>query len=185
MHSVNWWALLLRGIVAVLFGVFAFAWPGVTLLSLIFVFGAYALVDGVFAIVAGVRSPAGSGMWWIMLLLGVVGVIAGILAFVWPGATAFSLLVLMASWAIITGILEIVAAIQLRKVVTGEWLMVLGGLASIVIGALILMNPAAGALAVVWIIGSYAIFYGLLFIVLGIKLRSHLHGHHGAAPHPA
>ena len=186
MHNVNWWALLLRGIFAVIFGLIAFAWPGVTFLSIVFVFGFYALMDGIFAIVVGLRAPAGTGSWWMMLLLGIVGIIVGILAFVWPGATAFALLMLMAAWALVTGIFEIIAAIQLRKVIQGEWLMVLGGLASVVFGMLLFLKPAAGALAVIWIIGAYALVYGVILIALGFRVRSHEHHHHhGAEPHPA
>ena len=188
MHNVKWWALLLRGIFAVIFGIIAFAWPGVTFLSIVFVFGFYALMDGIFAVVAGVRAPTGTGSWWMMLLLGIVGIIVGVLAFVWPGATAFALLMLMAAWALVTGIFEIIAAIQLRRVIEGEWLMVLGGLASVIFGVLLFLYPAAGALAVIWIIGAYALVFGVIFIALAFRIRSHEHRHHhpgGATPHPA
>jgi uncharacterized membrane protein HdeD (DUF308 family) len=185
MHSVNWWALLLRGIVAVIFGILAFAWPGVTVLSLVFVFGAYAIVDGIFAIAAGTRAPAGTGSWWMMLLMGIFGIIVGILAFVWPGVTAFTLLMLIAAWAVVTGIFEIVAAIQLRKVITGEWLLLISGLASIIFGILVLLNPAAGAVAVVWLIATYAVIYGILLMAAGWRIKAHQHHPHGAAPHPA
>jgi len=188
MHTaftMNWWALLLRGIAAIVFGILAFVWPGVTLLSLVFVFGAYAIIDGIFALVAGFRAPAGAAKWWWLLLVGAVSLIAGILAFVLPGVTAFTLLMIIAAWAIVTGIFEIVAAIQMRKEIEGEWLLVLSGVASVVFGALILMNPIAGALAVVWIIGAYAIVYGVLLFALGLRLRSWEHSHHQPTPHPA
>jgi uncharacterized membrane protein HdeD (DUF308 family) len=182
---MNWWALLLRGIAAIIFGILAFIWPGVTLLSLVFVFGAYAIVDGIFAIVAGFRAPAGETRWWWLLLVGAVGLIAGILAFALPGVTAFTLLMLIAAWAIVSGIFEIVAAIQLRKAIAGEWLLVISGIASVVFGVLMMLNPSAGALVVVWIIGTYAIFYGLLLSALGLRLRGWEHSHSHPAPHPA
>ena len=187
MHTVftmNWWALLLRGIAAIVFGILAFFWPGVTLLSLVFVFGAYAIVDGIFALIAGFRTPAGGARWWWLLLVGVVSLVAGILAFGMPGVTAFTLVLLIAAWAIVSGIFEIVAAIQLRKEIEGEWLLVLSGVASVAFGVLIMINPSAGALAVVWIIGSYAIIYGLLLTTLGFRLRGWEHSHGHAAPHP-
>lgn len=188
MHTaftMNWWALLLRGIAAIIFGTLAFIWPGLTLLSLVFVFGAYAIIDGVLALVAGFRAPAGATRWWWLLLVGIVSIIAGILAFVLPGVTAFTLLMLIAAWAIVGGIFEIVAAIQLRKEISGEWLLVIGGLVSVVFGVLMMMNPAAGALGVTWIIGAYAIFYGVLLSALGLRLRGWEHAHTHAAPHPA
>jgi uncharacterized membrane protein HdeD (DUF308 family) len=184
MHSVNWWALLLRGIVAIIFGIVAFVLPGVTVLSLVFVFGAYAIIDGIFAIGVGIRSPASGGSWWMMLLMGVVGVVVGVLAFVWPGVTAFTLLMLIAAWAVVTGIFEIIAAIQLRRVIKGEWLMILSGAASVIFGILVLIDPAAGAVAIVWLIASWAIVYGIILLALALRVRSHDHRHHGATPHP-
>lgn len=183
--TINWWAFLLRGIAAILFGVLAFAWPGVALLSLVFVFGAYAIIDGVFAVVAGLRAPKGFGTWWMLLLLGIVSIAAGIGAFFLPGITAFAFLMLIAAWAIVTGVFEIVAAIQLRKEITGEWLMILSGVFSVIFGALLVINPNAGAVAVIWILGFYAVLYGLLLVALGWKLRSLEHSHHHATPHPA
>jgi uncharacterized membrane protein HdeD (DUF308 family) len=180
--TLNWWALLLRGIASIIFGILAFIWPGVALLSLVFVFGAYAIIDGILSIIAGARSPKG-GMWWMLILVGILGLAAGVVAFVLPGVTAFALVMLIAAWAFITGILEIAAAIQLRRQITGEWLMILGGAASVVFGVLLAINPGAGAMALVWIIGFYAILYGILLTVLGWRLHGMAHPHH-PAPHP-
>jgi uncharacterized membrane protein HdeD (DUF308 family) len=170
VYSRNWWTLALRGLLAVLFGILTFVWPGITLLSLVFLFGAYAITDGVFAIAAGVRGRE-QNRWWLLLIQGIFGVIAGVLTFVWPGITALLLLGLIAGWALFTGVMEIVAAIQMRKHIKGEWLLALSGALSVVFGVLLLLNPAAGALAVVWIIGAYAIFFGVLLLALGFKLR--------------
>lgn len=167
----SWWALVLRGLAAIIFGILAFIWPGITLTALVFLFGVYALVDGAFAIVAGIRTTKENKRWWLLLIEGILSVFAGVLAFVVPGITGFFLLVLIASWAIVTGAFEIAAAIQMRKYITGEWMLILVGVASILFGLALLINPAAGALAVVWIIGAYAIVFGVLMAALGFKLR--------------
>ena len=171
VFTSNWWALALRGLAAILFGILAFIWPGITLTVLVFLFGAYALLDGAFAIVAGIRTTNQNKRWWLLLIEGILSVCAGVLAFVVPVITGFFLLVLIASWAIVTGAFEIAAAIQMRKEITGEWILALGGLASILFGFALLINPAVGALAVVWIIGAYAIVFGVLMVALGFKLR--------------
>ena len=172
----NWWALVLRGVVAILFGVMTFIWPQITLATLVLLFGAYAIVDGVFAIIAGVRAPREFARWWVLLIEGILSVIAGVMAFIIPGITALLLLGLIAGWAIITGVIEIVAAVQLRKEIQGEWLLALGGITSILFGVLLLLNPGAGALAVLWLIGIYAILFGIILVLLGLKLRGMLHG---------
>jgi len=168
----NWWVLVLRGLLAVLFGIAAFAWPGITLAALVILYGAYALVDGIFAI-ASVMIGRTSGMpWWALLLQGLAGIAVGIMTFAWPGITALVLLCLIAAWAVVTGIFSIVAAIRLRKEIRGEWLLALSGVLSIVFGFALVFNPLAGALAVVWLIGAYAITFGILLMALGFRLRS-------------
>jgi uncharacterized membrane protein HdeD (DUF308 family) len=184
VYTHNWWTLVLRGLAAVVFGVLAFVWPGITLLALVFLFGAYAITDGVFAIVAGLRGRE-QERWWLLLIVGILSVIAGLLAFALPGMTAFVLLILIAARAIVTGVFEIVAAIQMRKYITGEWLLALGGVLSFLFGVLLLLNPAAGALAVVWIIGVYAIALGVLQLILGLKLRGLERNTRQMSPHPA
>jgi uncharacterized membrane protein HdeD (DUF308 family) len=185
VYTLNWWTLVLRGLVAVVFGLVAFVWPGITLTALVFLFGAYALIDGAFAIVAGIRAPKEYKRWWVVLIEGILSVIAGVIAFTVPGITALFLLGLIAGWAIFTGVLEIIAAIQMRKYITGEWLMVLTGVLSVVFGVLLLLNPFAGALAVVWIIGAYAIVFGVLLIALGVRLRGLESSAHQVSPRPA
>jgi uncharacterized membrane protein HdeD (DUF308 family) len=172
VFSGSWWGMALRGLAAIIFGLLAFLWPGITLTVLVFLFGAYALVDGVFAIAAGVRASKDNKRWWLLLIEGILSVLAGVLAFVVPGITALILLGLIAGWALLTGVIEIVAAIQMRKHITGEWLLVLSGILSVLFGIMLLLNPGAGALAVVWIIGAYAIVFGVLLLALGYRLRS-------------
>jgi len=168
----NWWALALRGLFAILFGIAAFAWPGITLGALVLLYGAYALVDGVFAIAAAVVGRTDGMPWWALVLEGVAGIAVGIMTFAWPGITALVLLYLIAAWAVVTGIFEIVAAVRLRKEIQGEWLLALSGILSVLFGFALVFNPLAGALAVVWLIGAYAIAFGVLMIALAFRLRS-------------
>ena len=163
----NWWMLLARGLFAVLFGVVAVARPGATLVALALLYGAYAFVDGVTALWAGASARA----WWIVLS-GVLGVIVGIGTFFYPGITAAALLYLIAAWAIVRGIFEIVAAIELRKVITREWALILSGIFSIIFGVVLIAYPASGVLALVWLIGAYALVFGVTMIVLAFRLRS-------------
>ena len=168
----NWWALVLRGIAGVIFGVLTFINPGMTLAVLIVLFGAYAIVDGVFNLVAAVSGRTGQP-WWHLVLEGIVSIAAGVIAFAWPGLTLLALVWLVAGWAIITGVLEIVAAIRLRKHIDNEWWLVLSGVASVVFGGLLIVAPIAGALAVTLWIGAYAVVFGALMIALGLRLRRH------------
>jgi len=171
--SRNWWALALRGLAAILFGILAFAWPGITLFVLIVFFGAYMLVDGIFAIVAAVRAAGEEARWWLMLLEGVLGLVVGLVAFFWPGLTALALLYLIAAWAIVTGIMEIAAAIRLRREMVGEWALVLGGALSVLFGVLLVVIPArAGLLSLTWLIGAYAVVFGILLVVLAFRVRN-------------
>jgi uncharacterized membrane protein HdeD (DUF308 family) len=177
----NWWAFVLRGIVAILFGLIAFALPGMALLTLVFLFGFYALMDGVLALIAAFRrTHRDQQPWWALLIHGIVGIIAGLIAFLMPGITALALLYLIAAWAVVTGVLQIVAAIRLRKQITGEWLLALSGALSIVFGVLLFLFPGPGALAVVIWIGAYAIVMGILMITLGVRLRKWIR----ASEHP-
>jgi uncharacterized membrane protein HdeD (DUF308 family) len=164
----HWWALALRGVFAVLFGLLTFLIPGITLLTLVLLFGAYAILDGIFDIVSAVRAP---GRHWPLVLEGVVGIIIGILTFLWPGITTMVLLYLTAFWAIFTGVLEIVAGIRLREVIANEWLLILMGVLSVLFGFLILIFPGAGALAIVIWIGAYALLFGIMLIALAFLLR--------------
>lgn len=168
----NWWALAVRGVVAVLFGLIAFFKPGVTLAALVLLFGVYAVVDGIFAIVAAVRAAEHHERWWALALQGVVDIVAGVVAFVWPAATALALLFIVAFWAIVTGVLEVVAAIRLRREMQGEWLLISSGILSVLFGLVLLILPAAGLLVLVYWIGAYAVISGVVMIALAFKLRS-------------
>ncbi len=167
----NWWMIAIRGLVAVIFGLAAIAWPDMTLVVLVMLFGAYALVDGLFAMIAAIRDRTEHRQWWLVLVEGVVGIMAGVLAFIWPGITALALLYLIAGWAIMTGLFEIAAAILLRKELEGEWLLILSGILSLLFGVVLALQPGAGALGIVWLIGVFAILFGTLMIVLAFRLR--------------
>jgi uncharacterized membrane protein HdeD (DUF308 family) len=170
--SRNWWALALRGVAAILFGLLAFILPDITLTVLVLLFGAYMLVDGILAIVAAVRTRGSDTRWGLLIVEGVLGVLAGIIAFVWPGITALALLYLIAAWSIVTGILEMVAAIRLRREIEGEWALILGGILSVLFGVLLVVLPGPGILALVWLIGAYAVAFGVILIVLAFRVRN-------------
>ena len=174
LHTLakNWWALALRGLVALMFGLLTFVLPGITLVTLILLFGAYALADGIFNIIAFFRVASHH---WALLIEGLIGIIAGILTFVWPAITALALLYVIAFWAIFTGIFEIVAGIRLRKVITNEWLLLLMGILSLLFGLFVLIAPGVGALAIVLWIGAYALVFGIFLLALAFRLRGHRH----------
>jgi len=182
LMTQNWWAIALRGLVAVLFGIATFIWPSITLFVLVALFGAYALVDGIFAIIESFRRDVVRERWWALLIEGIVGVAIGVLTFIWPGLTAMGLLFLIAFWAIVTGVFEIITAIRLRHEIRGEWMMALIGILSIALGFLIVAFPLAGALSVVLMIGAFVFAMGVLMIALGFKLRSLRHPG-GEVPH--
>jgi uncharacterized membrane protein HdeD (DUF308 family) len=170
----NWWLLLLRGIAAIVFGLLAFAWPGLTLLTLILFYGAFALVDGVLAIVAAITGGAPGARWW-LAIVGLFGITAGLLTFLMPGLTALVLLLFIAGWAIATGVLQIVGAIKLRKEIDNEWFLILSGIVSVLFGVAMMLAPGAGALALVWVIGAYSVVAGVLLVALAFRLRKHVH----------
>lgn len=182
MLSRAWWVLAVRGVIAVVFGLATFLWPGLTLAALVLLFGAYALVDGVFAVVTGIRQFGNKQRWWAVLIEGIVGIIAGVLTFVWPGITAVALLFVIAAWAIVTGVFEVIAAIRLRKEIEGEWLLGLSGIASIIFGLLLFIFPGSGLLTVVWLVGIYAIVFGVLMISLGFRARGRTSTFDSSAP---
>ena len=168
----NWWLEVLRGVAAIIFGVLAFAWPGITLLTLVFFWGAFAMVDGVLAIIAAVKGGNPMPRWW-LVIVGIAGILAGALTFLMPGLTALVLVTFIAVWAIVLGVMEVYGAIKLRKEIEGEWFLILNGVLSVVFGILILWRPGIGALTLVWIIGAYAIILGIIYVFFGLKLRKH------------
>jgi uncharacterized membrane protein HdeD (DUF308 family) len=167
----HWWAFVIRGLVAILFGIACWVWPGLTLTALVIVFGAYALVDGIFAVAAGIASYGENRRWWAEILVGLAGVAAGIVAWVWPGITALTLLYIIALWAIASGVFEIGAAVELRHSIENEWFLGIGGALSVLFGILLIIFPGSGALALLWLIGAYAVLFGSLLIALGFRAR--------------
>jgi uncharacterized membrane protein HdeD (DUF308 family) len=171
MLSRNWWAFALQGVVAVIWGVLAILWPGLTLRVLVTLFGAYALVDGVISVIAGIAAHERNQRWWGVVMRGVAGIIIGLVTFFWPGLTALALLYFIAAWEIATGILLILGAVQMRRTIENEWVMILSGAASIVFGVILFVFPGAGALSLVWLIGAYSIAFGVMLLALAFRLR--------------
>jgi len=181
MLAKNWWLVLLRGIVSILFGIVAFAWPGLTLFTLVLFYGAFALVDGVIALASAFTGGAKPVPTWWLVLVGIAGIAAGIITFLWPGLTAIVLVIFIGAWALVHGIFEIIGAIKLRKEIDNEWMLILAGAISVLFGLLILFAPGAGALGLIWAIAAYSIVFGVLMIGLSFRLRKH----NTATPAPA
>lgn len=178
----NWWLVALRGAIALLFGVLTMFNPALTVAALVLLFGAYAVANGIFTIATAVMNRSGEPHWVALVISGVLSIALGILTFVMPGVTAIVLLYLIAAWAIVTGVTEIATAVRLRRVITGEWLLILAGVVSVLFGLLLIVFPGAGTIAVALWIGTYAIILGILLIALAFRLRSwgRAHGAAGA-----
>lgn len=167
----NWWMLALRGALAVLFGLLALIAPISTLVVLVLFWGAFALVDGIFAIIAAFRVGSGGGRWW-LILEGVLGILAGVVTFIYPGLTALVLLYIIAFWALLIGATRIVTAIQLRREIQNEWLMILGGVLTVIFGLLLIVLPGVGLLSLTWLIGIWALIFGIALIILAFRVRN-------------
>jgi|SRR5581483_8391380 len=167
----RWWWIV-NGIAAIAFGVLAFMLPGITLLALVFLVGAYALVHGVTALILVYRARERLGMRriWPVVLTGIAGIVAGVLTFILPGITAIALLAIFAAWSIVRGVFEVIGAVRLRRQIKGEWLLALAGVLSILVGVLLIANPGAGLLAMAWLAGIYSILLGILYIAIGVRL---------------
>jgi uncharacterized membrane protein HdeD (DUF308 family) len=168
----HWWVPVIRGIAAVLFGIMAFVYPGLTVAVLVLLFGAWVLVDGVFRVIGAIGHRAYDKEWGFDLIIGIMGIIIGFLTFHAPRITALALIIYIAAWALMIGATEIAVAIKLRREIKGEWFLILMGLLSIAFAVMLLWNPLPGALALVWLIGSYAVVFGILAVILGFRLRS-------------
>jgi uncharacterized membrane protein HdeD (DUF308 family) len=177
----NWWVFVLRGVVAILFGVLAFIRPGITIEVLVLLFAFWALFDGIFALISSVGAAEAHEPWWPLVLIGLLGIAAGIVTLKWPGITALALLLVIAYWSILRGILEIVAAVRMRNLIQGEGWFILGGIASITFGVLLIIYPGSGLLAVIWLVGLYAVIFGISLLMLGFRLK----GLAGELPAPA
>ena len=176
--SKNWWVLVLRGVCAVLFGVMTFVWPAISIAVLVLMWGAYAFADGILSIFGSFKRGREAGFPWWLLLTGVVGVAAGVLTFINPAMTGLALLMLIAAFSIVRGVMQIAAAIRLRHEIEHEWLLAIAGVMLVVFGVLVAIFPGAGALAVVTWIGVIAVAIGVLEITVGIRVK-------GAAPKAA
>jgi uncharacterized membrane protein HdeD (DUF308 family) len=168
----SWWLMLLRGVASIVFGIAAFIWPGLTVLALTLLFGAFAMADGIFSLGAALTGSGERSIptWW-LVVIGLLGIAAGTVAFLWPGLTAFALVVMIGAWAVAIGILEIIGAIWLRHEIEDEWLLIAAGILSVLFGAAILLKPGAGALALAWAIGAFALLSGILHVAFALRLK--------------
>ncbi|MDE3150903.1 MAG: HdeD family acid-resistance protein [Gemmatimonadota bacterium] len=178
MLTRNWGWVVLRGVVAIMFGVLTLMRPGITLALLLLWFGAYALVDGVFMIVWAIANRHGQPRWGTLLFGGLLGVAAGVVTMLMPQITAFALITLVAVWAIVMGIVEIVAAVRLRREITGESFFIIAGLLAVAFGVIAFALPVTAALAVAMWVALYALVSGVLLVAFGFRLRSWGRMHH-------
>jgi len=169
----NWWLFLLRGVAALTFGVLSLIWPGISLVTLILLFGAYALVDGTFALAAGIVGRGNAELRWWLMLVGLLGVGIGITTFLWPGLTALTLLYFIAGWIVVTGLLQVIGAIELRKAIENEWWLILDGALSVLFGILLFTMPEASAVALIWLIAAFAIAFGILMVGFSFKVKNY------------
>jgi uncharacterized membrane protein HdeD (DUF308 family) len=169
----NWWIFLIRGLVAIAFGLLGFFYPAATLVAFVLVYGVFALLDGVFAVIAAIRGKEGVGPRWWLALVGVLGIVAGLVTFAWPGITALVMLAVIGVWALVYGIFEIIGAIRLRKEIENEWLLLVHGALAVLFGLMVLVRPGAGALALIWLIASFALLSGILLVIFAFALRKH------------
>lgn len=168
----HWWVFLIRGLVAVAFGLVALFYPTATLFTFILFYAVFSIVDGVFAVVSAIRGTEGLGPRWWLGLVGVLGIVAGVAAYFWPGLTALALLMVIGAWALVYGVVEIVGAIRLRKEIDNEWLLLIHGILAALFGLIVLVRPGAGALALISMIAAFALLSGLLLIFLSLRLRT-------------
>src|SRR5499427_10002510 len=168
----HWWVPVIRGVAAIVFGIIARAYPGLTIATLVLFFGAWVLIDGIFRIVGTIGYRASDPDWGWQLIIGILGIIVGLLTFHAPGITALALVIYIAAWALMIGATEIALAIKMRREIKGEWFLILMGLASIIFACLLFWNPLSGAAALIWIIAWYAVIMGVLEIIFGFRLLS-------------
>ena len=171
MLQRSWWVLLVRGLAAIVFGVLTWMQPAASAVALLVIFGAYVLVDGALGVYGAIKNRNQSSHWWVMLIWGLAGVIVGVLTFINPAITGLVLTIYIGVWAVVTGVMQIIAAMRLRKEIEGEWLLVLSGLLSVVFGGFVLSQPMAGMMAMVWVIATYAVIFGVLMILLAFRVK--------------
>jgi uncharacterized membrane protein HdeD (DUF308 family) len=171
-NEKHWWQIALRGFLALIFGILVLAWPGVALAILAIIFGAYVFVDGIFTLVAAVNYKAGAGRRTWLFIRGITGIVVGLITFFWPAITALALVIIIAAWALVTGVMELIFAFKANQDSAIRWMFAISGILSLILGALMLAQPIIGALVIVWVIGAYAVLAGILLIILGFRLRS-------------
>jgi uncharacterized membrane protein HdeD (DUF308 family) len=171
-NEKHWWQIALRGLIALIFGILVLAWPGVALFIFAYIFGAFVFVDGVFTLVAAVNYKAGAGRRTWLFVRGIAGIIVGLITFFWPAITEIALVVLVAAWALVTGVMELVFAFRANQNTAIRWLFAISGILSLILGFLMLARPIVGMMVIIWIIGAYAVLAGILLIILGSRLRS-------------
>jgi uncharacterized membrane protein HdeD (DUF308 family) len=174
----HWWIFALRGVLAILFGILAFAWPGITIAALLALFAAYMLLDGIFAIGAALRAHRSRESFWPLLLEGIADIAAAAIAVMWPGVTLFALIYLAAAWALISGILLLIGAIRMPSGTSGRGLLGLNGAFSAIWGIAVALFPIAGLLVMTWWLGAYAVFFGVLLLVAAVRLNRLYHREH-------
>ena len=170
-NEKHWWQIAVRGLIALIFGILVLAWPGVSLVILAIIFGAFVFVDGIFTLVAAVNYKAGAGRRTWLFIRGIAGIIVGLITFFWPAITALALVILIAAWALVTGFMELIYAFRANQDSAIRWMFAISGILSLILGALMLAQPLLGALVIVWVIGAYAVLAGILLIILGFRLR--------------
>ncbi|HLH25531.1 MAG TPA: HdeD family acid-resistance protein [Chloroflexota bacterium] len=167
----HWWAMAIRGVIAIVIGLIAFIWPGIAVAALVMLFGVFMFLDGIFAVVAAVQERATVPHWWALLIEGIAGIVAGLIVWALPGLAALVLIYFIAAWALITGIMEIIAAIRLREQIEGEWRLALSGVLSVILAVLLVISPLGGILALAWLLGAYAILFGVVLLALAFHLK--------------
>jgi len=172
LNEKHWWQVAVRGLIALIFGIMVLAWPGVALAILAIIFGAYVFVDGIFTLVAAVNYKAGAGRRTWLFIRGIAGIIVGLITFFWPAITEIALVLLIAAWALVTGVMELVFAFRANQNTAIRWMFAISGILSLILGFLLLARPIIGALVIIWVIGAYAVLAGILLIILGFRLRN-------------
>lgn len=170
-NEKHWWQIALRGLIALIFGVLVLAWPGISILVFAIIFGAFVFVDGIFTLVAAINYKAGAGRRTWLFIRGIAGIIVGLITFFWPAITALALFLIVAAWALVTGVMELAFAFTANKSAAIRWMFAVSGILSLILGGLMLANPILGLRVIMWIIGVYAILAGILLIILGSRLR--------------
>jgi len=172
LNEKHWWQVAVRGLIALIFGIMVLAWPGVAIAILAIIFGAFVFVDGIFTLVAAVNYKAGAGRRTWLFIRGIAGIIVGLITFFWPAITALALVILIAAWALVTGVMELVFAFRANQDSAIRWMFAISGILSLILGALMVAQPLIGALVIAVVIGAYAVLAGILLIILGFRLRS-------------